>query len=80
LWLRVITAINSEIGSISPPSGLVLFGLETILPRDFTTPQASTWLPSRMAQTARRQVRPSPNSSAKARMCCATRSGCSSCR
>jgi tripartite ATP-independent transporter DctM subunit len=37
LWLGVITTINSEIGSISPPSGLVLFGLKTILPRDFTT-------------------------------------------
>src|SRR5919206_1958017 len=78
LWLGVITTINSEIGSISPPSGLVLFGLKTILPRDFTTrdlflsafpfcgvlivflllmiafPQASTWLPSQMAQTAAR--------------------------
>jgi C4-dicarboxylate transporter, DctM subunit len=37
LWLGVTTTVNSEIGSIAPPSGLVLFGLKTILPKGFTT-------------------------------------------
>ncbi|HYU21357.1 MAG TPA: TRAP transporter large permease subunit, partial [Chloroflexota bacterium] len=37
LWLGVLTTINSEIGSISPPSGLVLFAVKRIAPLGFTT-------------------------------------------
>ncbi len=37
LWLGVMTAVNSEIGTICPPSGLVLFALKSLLPRDYTT-------------------------------------------
>lgn len=37
LWLGVMTTINSEIGSISPPSGLVLFAMKRIAPAGFTT-------------------------------------------
>ncbi|MBI4492042.1 MAG: TRAP transporter large permease [Chloroflexi bacterium] len=37
LWLGVLTTINSEIGTISPPSGLVLFAIKGIAPKDFTT-------------------------------------------
>jgi C4-dicarboxylate transporter, DctM subunit len=37
LWIGVMTAVNSEIGTISPPSGLVLFALKTLLPKGFTT-------------------------------------------
>src|ERR687885_349962 len=78
LWLGVLTTINSEVGTVSPPSGLVLFAIKNLAPKGFTTrdlflgvlpfnvlllvflllmiafPQFSTWLPSQMAQTARR--------------------------
>lgn len=37
LWLGVLTTINAEIGTISPPAGLVLFAIKSILPKDFTT-------------------------------------------
>jgi tripartite ATP-independent transporter DctM subunit len=37
LWLGVLTTINAEIGTISPPSGLVLFAIKGIAPKDFTT-------------------------------------------
>jgi C4-dicarboxylate transporter, DctM subunit len=37
LWLGVLTTINSEIGTISPPSGLVLFAMKRITPQGFTT-------------------------------------------
>ncbi len=37
LWLGVMTTVNSEIGSISPPSGLVLFAMKRIAPSNFTT-------------------------------------------
>jgi C4-dicarboxylate transporter DctM subunit len=37
LWLGVMTTVNSEIGSICPPSGLVLFALKSLLPKGFTT-------------------------------------------
>ncbi len=37
LWLGVLTTINAEIGTISPPSGLVLFAVKGIAPSGFTT-------------------------------------------
>ncbi|MFI5267641.1 MAG: TRAP transporter large permease subunit, partial [Chloroflexota bacterium] len=37
LWIGVMTAVNSEIGSICPPSGLVLFALKSLLPKGFST-------------------------------------------
>jgi TRAP-type mannitol/chloroaromatic compound transport system permease large subunit len=37
LWLGVLTTINAEIGTISPPAGLVLFALKGILPSEVTT-------------------------------------------
>ncbi|HWP28893.1 MAG TPA: TRAP transporter large permease [Chloroflexota bacterium] len=37
LWLGVLTTINSEIGTVSPPSGLVLFAMKGIAPKDYTT-------------------------------------------
>jgi C4-dicarboxylate transporter DctM subunit len=37
LWIGVMTAVNSEIGTICPPSGLVLFALKSLLPKGYTT-------------------------------------------
>lgn len=37
LWIGVMTAVNSEIGTICPPSGLVLFAIKSLLPKGFTT-------------------------------------------
>lgn len=37
LWLGVLTTMNGEIGTISPPAGLVLFALKGILPRGIST-------------------------------------------
>ena len=37
LWLGVLTTVNSEIGTISPPSGLVLFAMKGLMPKGFTT-------------------------------------------
>jgi tripartite ATP-independent transporter DctM subunit len=37
LWIGVMTMVNSEIGSICPPSGLVLFAIKTLVPKGFTT-------------------------------------------
>jgi C4-dicarboxylate transporter DctM subunit len=37
LWLGVLTTVNSEIGTISPPSGLVLFAMKSLMPKGFTT-------------------------------------------
>ena len=36
LWLGVLTTINSEIGTISPPAGLVLFSMKSVTPKDVT--------------------------------------------
>ena len=37
LWLGVLTTINSEVGTVSPPSGLVLFAIKNLAPKGFTT-------------------------------------------
>lgn len=36
LWLGVLTTINSEIGTISPPAGLVLFAMKSVTPDEVT--------------------------------------------
>ena len=36
LWLGVLTTINSEIGTISPPAGLVLFSMKSVTPPEVT--------------------------------------------
>ncbi|MBI2359473.1 MAG: TRAP transporter large permease subunit [Deltaproteobacteria bacterium] len=36
LWLGVLTTINSEIGTISPPAGLVLFSMKSVTPAEIT--------------------------------------------
>lgn len=36
LWLGVLTTINSEIGTISPPAGLVLFSMKSVTPKEIT--------------------------------------------
>ena len=36
LWLGVLTTINSEIGTISPPAGLVLFAMKSVTPPEVT--------------------------------------------
>lgn len=36
LWLGVLTTINAEIGTISPPAGLVLFSMKSVTPEEIT--------------------------------------------
>ena len=36
LWIGVLTTINAEIGTISPPAGLVLFSMKSVTPKEVT--------------------------------------------
>lgn len=36
LWLGVITTVNAQIGTISPPAGLVLYAIKSVCPPDVT--------------------------------------------